>query len=335
MRIYTDPRTGMKYADYTLKGKRVRESLHTKSQNVAILKAGKIITDESVRDNPKALFAPFWERYLVHAKTTLREASYTNIQDMKQKLDKFGSPKYITEITVEYADRFKVWLVEKQGLAKSSANTIMGYFKAMVSQAETWGLINISLRKVKPYKVNTERVEFHSVEELRQLLKTAPNFEWEVLVHLDARTGLREAELGRLKWKDIDIKNDDWADVYVNGESKTYKFRIVPVRSAHLIQKLKRLKESKKAKENDLVFSGIANGADFGSYYFWWANARNPFHCFLHKLRHTFASHLAQQDTPLQKIAKLCGHASIQTTMRYAHLMPSDLSESVANLEEI
>lgn len=335
MRIYTDPRTGIKYADYTFKGKRIRSSLHTKNQDVAIVKAGKIITDETVRDNPKALFYAFWERYLLHAKTTMRQASYVNIQNMKQKLDAFGSPKYITEINAEYADRFKIWLVDNAKLAKSSANSVMGYFKAMVSQAESWGLLNVSLRKVKPYKVNNERVEFHSIEELRQIIKTAPNFEWEVFVHFDARTGLREAEMGRLKWKDIDIKKDDWADVYVNGESKTYKFRIVPIRSANLISKLKKLKADKKAKDNDLVFSGIANGSDFGSYYFWWANSRNPFHCFLHKLRHTYASHLAQKDTPIQKIAKLCGHASIQTTMRYAHLMPSDLSESVANLEEI
>lgn len=329
MNIYTDHRTGMKYADYILNGKRKRESLHTKNHDVAIIKAGKIITDESVRDTPKALFAPFWEKYLRRVKTELREATYKNIQSMKKNLDEFGAPKYLAEITSDYANDFKIWLVEKKGLAKSSANTNIGYFKAMASQA------NISLRKTKSYTVDTECVEFHTMEELRQLLKTAPNFEWEVLVHFDARTGLREAELGRLKWKDITIKKENLAEVYVNGKSKTHDFRHVPITSKRLIQKLKKLKKIKKAKDNDLVFSEIAKLADIGSCYFWWANERNPFHCFIHKLRHTFASHLAQKNTPLQKIAKLCGHARIQSTMKYAHLKPSDLPESVANLEEI
>lgn len=38
--------------------------------------------------------------------------------------------------------------------------------------------------------------------------------------------------------------------------------------------------------------------------------------------RHTFASHLAMRGVPLKAIQELLGHASIVTTMRYAHLAP-------------
>lgn len=37
-------------------------------------------------------------------------------------------------------------------------------------------------------------------------------------------------------------------------------------------------------------------------------------------------------DVPLQKIQKLLGHANIQTTMKYAHLMPNDLVGAVDRL---
>ncbi|MSP59835.1 MAG: hypothetical protein EXR72_05745, partial [Myxococcales bacterium] len=41
-----------------------------------------------------------------------------------------------------------------------------------------------------------------------------------------------------------------------------------------------------------------------------------------HVLRHTFASHLAMRGVPLKAVQDLLGHATIEMTMRYAHLAP-------------
>src|SRR6185503_16687175 len=41
-----------------------------------------------------------------------------------------------------------------------------------------------------------------------------------------------------------------------------------------------------------------------------------------HVLRHTFASHLAMRGVALKAIQELLGHATIDITMRYAHLTP-------------
>jgi integrase len=43
----------------------------------------------------------------------------------------------------------------------------------------------------------------------------------------------------------------------------------------------------------------------------------------LHDLRHTYASWLAMDGTPLGRIADLLGHRSITTTEIYAHFLPS------------
>jgi integrase len=43
----------------------------------------------------------------------------------------------------------------------------------------------------------------------------------------------------------------------------------------------------------------------------------------LHKLRHTFCSHLAMRGAPPKAIQELAGHENLMTTLRYMHLSPA------------
>ena len=52
----------------------------------------------------------------------------------------------------------------------------------------------------------------------------------------------------------------------------------------------------------------------------------------LHRLRHTFASHLVMQGVDLPTMKQLMGHTSIQTTMGYAHLSQDHMKASVKKL---
>jgi integrase len=53
-----------------------------------------------------------------------------------------------------------------------------------------------------------------------------------------------------------------------------------------------------------------------------------------HVLRHTFASHLVMRGAPLKAVQELLGHATIEMTMRYAHLAPDVSREAVKLLDE-
>ncbi|NOX40140.1 MAG: site-specific integrase [Alphaproteobacteria bacterium] len=55
----------------------------------------------------------------------------------------------------------------------------------------------------------------------------------------------------------------------------------------------------------------------------------------IHDLRHTFASLLVSRGASLEMIAKLLGHAQVQTTQRYAHLADAPLRGSVDAVAEM
>ena len=52
-----------------------------------------------------------------------------------------------------------------------------------------------------------------------------------------------------------------------------------------------------------------------------------------HDLRHTYGSHLAMRGVPLKVIQELMGHATIEMTLRYAHLAPEARESAVQQLD--
>jgi integrase len=52
----------------------------------------------------------------------------------------------------------------------------------------------------------------------------------------------------------------------------------------------------------------------------------------LHKLRHTFCSHLAMRGAPPKAIQELAGHENLMTTLRYMHLSPAARKSAIALL---
>src|SRR5206468_5194682 len=58
-------------------------------------------------------------------------------------------------------------------------------------------------------------------------------------------------------------------------------------------------------------------------------NAQNG----VHRLRHTFCSHLAMRGAPARAIQELAGHQDLSTTQGYMHLSPAALDAAIRLLD--
>src|SRR5258707_13583351 len=53
----------------------------------------------------------------------------------------------------------------------------------------------------------------------------------------------------------------------------------------------------------------------------------------VHRLRHTFCSHLAMRGAPARAIQELAGHKDLSTTQRYMHLSPAAIEGAIRLLD--
>lgn len=138
------------------------------------------------------------------------------------------------------------------------------------------------------------------------------------LVRVLWSTGMRVSEALNLEWGDIDQTN---GLVHIR-DSKSGRPRVVPF--------MDNIFEDCSGRRGP--FSALSRSVFSRE----WRRARNltglgP-DVVPHTLRHSFATRLVEQGTPLHVVSKLLGHTSISTTMRYAHAADDSLRKAIEQL---
>lgn len=333
MNIYTDPRTGIKYADYKIGGKRRRISLKTKDNKIAILRAGKLADDFAGNNQNRVVLESFLNRYRDFLAATRKPDTAKHFELGLKKLLSVKKIVFLDEITPALLDEVAVSLKSKiKGQNAPGLNRAIRSVKTAMRQAEFWDLIPPqNWRKVSKFKESKGRIEFHTPDEIKQILGVL-NEHWRLVVLLGCRAGLRRGEIANLKWEDVDFKNNQ---LYI-APNKTDKHRYIPI--AEDLKKA--LEKAQKGLPKEVYVinvgdTGHRNEKDYLSTYYRKATVHLPFNCFLHKLRHTFASHLVQAGIDLYRVKNLMGHSSITMTEIYAHLAPQDLKSAIKSLPSI
>lgn len=159
------------------------------------------------------------------------------------------------------------------------------------------------------------------------------------VIRLAVGTGMRRSELVAMRWGWVSL-SDELVTVRNSKrfQTKSGHERSIPVRGEAL-NTLRRLHEERTSEADGYVFTGVSRrdgtsgqlSATYVSKRFkkYARLARLPEDVTFHTLRHTYVSWLMQQGVPPPVVQRLAGHADISTTMRYAHLQPSDLSQAI------
>tara|TARA_Y100000310_G_scaffold333986_1_gene412701 strand:- start:6715 stop:7680 length:966 start_codon:yes stop_codon:yes gene_type:complete len=278
---------------------------------------------------------------------------FSRLQDACKPLLQFFGNSDVTQLKETDVEQYSAYRSQfvSDGTIKREVGTLSAAFNHAIKKHH-WRIENPCTKAELP-KEPKGRVRFLTYEEAKALLRVAGNlldqqgrslsnqYKSPVLrdfIELALNTGCRKGEVLHLKWSNIDFanrlihlentKSGEWQTVPINEEARQVLVRRMRLRDEvcpdtpwvffHLTSALNtkvgdRVKNVRKAFSTACKRAGIED-----------------FH--IHDLRHTFASWLVMNGTPLFEVSKLLRHASIQMTERYAHLAPDHLHDAVDNL---
>ena len=217
-------------------------------------------------------------------------------------------------------------------LSDKSINNILNFLKTLIKHGFKNDFIKNDFSKyISLLNIDNAREKFLTKEEIKILYENSENDETlYLLFKLALNTGGRLATLLNICKKDIDFthnlitlkdfKNNSTYKAFLTENLKA----LLEIRTIHLKMDDKLFVSNPERRLRsmlDELFNKDINTND----------RKNK--VVFHSLRHTFASHLAINGTPIFTIQKLMNHKDIRMTLRYAKLSPDSGRESILSLD--
>lgn len=214
---------------------------------------------------------------------------------------------------------------------------VLGTLQNILNAAERWNELVTAPTIEKP-SIPESEVEFFPFEEWDRLVAAAQTMGTEPHAALLAggEAGLRRGEIIAADDTDhfggaVNVRRNEWRGHI--GTTKGGKSRRVPTtkRLAAALEANKHQRKGRlfrKANGKPLRIATLQSWLETACRRAGLPETRN-----LHKLRHTFGSHLAMRNAPVKVIQELMGHADLKTTMIYMHLSPGTKEAAIALLD--
>jgi integrase len=238
----------------------------------------------------------------------------------------------VSEIGVRDVERYKTALL-RNSLSRKTVNNRLTVLRKCLHTAYDWLEIKGTPPKIEWLKCPPPHTDYLTPGECKLLLQHSSGVIGEMVLTA-LRTGMRQGEIKGLQWSSVDWLN-----------------RSLTVRHTYS-DRTKSLGSPKGNRERhiplDVDLEDILSARKLATGYVFVDELGRPFDHYRlsaalakvcnragvrkigwHTLRHTFASQLAMNGTPLNIVQTLLGHASIEMTMRYAHVAPSALRTAI------
>lgn len=306
-------------------GKRVRKSFKTQAE----AKRYEAYIKAQVAKNPEWNPKPKDTRRLSQLVKKWYELHGRNLVDVYGRMKvleacckRWGDPVALDITTQSYIEYRNLRLNKKKHPpSPRTLNHELMYIRAVfneLSRLDEWQHEN-PLAKVRKLKVFEDELSYLSSEEVKLLLHESDvsrNKDLGLIVRICLATGARWSEAECLRAEQINNNRITYT------RTKNGKNRTIPI-SDNLNARINVYKNKKKT------------GRLFKNSIFAFKEALARTEIILpsgqssHVLRHTYASHFMINGGDIITLQRLLGHSTITVTMRYAHLSPNHLQDSI------
>tara|TARA_R110002073_G_scaffold38346_5_gene110045 strand:+ start:7786 stop:9033 length:1248 start_codon:yes stop_codon:yes gene_type:complete len=331
------------------------------AKGVDVQRAKQVAKVAALEARQRTLQTFITEQYRPWVMSSLKTAEST-LERIKYHFDDFMGLA-IEDISVRRVEAWRTAALRK-GMAPATVNRTVNCLRGVLTKAVEWDwLPSHPLDRLKPLRMDKspkarylsdaeEKSLYQALAERDEKLKAArargnkhraargypllPDLgevaypdRMTPLVVLSLKTGLRRGEIFDLRIGDVSLEG---GYLTVRGEdAKSGHTRHIPlspkaseVLTAWLLQRGGEPGERVFPSDDGGRLDNVRNSwssilADAGITAFRW-----------HDMRHDFASRLVMRGVPLNTVRDLCGHADLNTTLRYAHLAPDHKSSAVA-----
>ncbi|MBK5966752.1 hypothetical protein CCR95_22410 [Thiocystis minor] len=264
------------------------------------------------------------QEYLPYARQHKRSADSDESKLRVHLLPRFGAQRLDTITTRD----IQLYHGEIKTLrCPGTANRHLSLLSKLFKLALQWERVAKNpCQGVKKFRENNQRHRYLSQEEIQRMFRAMamePNQIVVAALKFLLLTGLRKEEALQARWAHVDLVRG----TLFLPDTKSGKSRYVVLNPAALAL----LQEQAPRDENPFVFPGRIPGQALNNPHKGFKRilaAAGIENLRIHDLRHSFASLAVNAGATLYQVQHLLGHASAQTTQRYAHLTDGALREA-------
>jgi integrase len=239
-------------------------------------------------------------------------------------------------ITTEHVQQLKHQLRSK---APKTVNNVLTVLNVLLKKAAEWSVIERMACSIRLLPIPKASAGFYDFDEYERLVEAAMTDDHNayLIVLLGGEAGLRCGEMMALKWSDVElakrqlrIERSDWKGHVTATKGGRVRYVPLTTRLAAGLKDHRHLRGARVLCQRD----GSPLTQKIVQDYVRRAVRRAQLaKGGVHRLRHSFCSHLAMRGAPAKAIQELAGHQDLSTTQQYMHLSPAALDAAIRLLD--